>query len=266
MAADSSKDTIRGYHTDAQTGEVYQLKLESTNDFLFAIFSIVYLLGTLAFLTWQLFDVWIGQYTLARQMGYQSLDRLNSPLFRIVAFTFIGGGLGGTISGIRSFLRWHSEYSSFSYRYVWKYINTPWIGATLALIVYAVIGSGLAVLGGETLPQVNNLRQILAMFALGALTGYGSRNVSIWLDRRVDQLFYAPSADLTKVIVPDLTGKSMKEAEAALKEASLAMGKTSEGAGGEGVPAGVVIDQFPPPNTPLIKLSTVDLTVAKTAE
>ena len=49
MAADSSKDMIRGYHTDAQTGEVHPLKLESTNDLLFAIFSIVYLLSTLAF-------------------------------------------------------------------------------------------------------------------------------------------------------------------------------------------------------------------------
>lgn len=50
----------------------------------------------------------------------------------------IGGGLGGTVNGIRSFLFWHCERIAFGRQFVCKYVTAPRVGATLALFLALV--------------------------------------------------------------------------------------------------------------------------------
>jgi hypothetical protein len=148
---------------------------------------IFYLLLMLAVLSWQLFDTWISRYSLLRRIGYG----LQSPqTLRLIAFTVIAGALGGVVNGLRSSLQYHSR---FDRQHTWKYLCAPWMGATLALFVYALLRSSVSVLGGGAAGSVTNT-QVLSNFSIGALVGYGSKDVFIWLDSKVTKLFYVAVA------------------------------------------------------------------------
>jgi hypothetical protein len=211
---------------------------------------------------WGLFDVWIGQYTLVRLLGYASpeqLARLQEPIFRLLAYAFIGGGVGGTVNGIRSLLTWHVEWGAFVRRYVWKYVTWPWLGTALALIVFALLRSGLAVIGGEIAPSDADPRQSLSTLVVGILSGYGAREVFIWLDAQVTRLFRAQSTE--ERAVPDLVGLTQEEAEAALRAGDLALGEVKEEGTERDESVGRVVRQLPTPELRLVAGSPVSITV-----
>ncbi len=254
------------YVRDEVTGIVYELHPEKALDTSFAIISILYLLFMLAFFFWQLFDVWIRQYSLVRWVGYKDIG-LDSPSFRLVVFTFIGGGLGGVINGIRSVIGWHSERSAFGHRFVWKHITDPWIGTTLALFAFALVRSGMAVLGEDFQANTNNIRQTLSMFGLGVLSGYGSREVFKWLDVQVSSIFKAVKVQkVSEVKVPNLLHKTKEEAEEILKTANLELGESSEDTTEDQTLVGKVIKQEPVPETSIPEGGSVNITIAKKAD
>ena len=245
------------YHRDEATGVVYELHPEEWADTVFGVISIFYLLLMLAFFFWQLIDLWSGKYWLVQQIGYKEMARLMSSPFRLAAYAFIGGGLGGIINGIRSFIGWHSERSAFGRRFIWKYIIAPWVGATLALFAFALVRSGLAILGGDLQAETPNIRQTLSMFAIGVLAGYGSREVFIWLDAQVKRIFkVTPEAK-----VPDLLHKTQEEAEEILNAANLKAGKVSKESTEDGTLIGKVISQTPLQDTSIASGGTVDFTL-----
>lgn len=156
---------------------------------------IFYLLLMLAFLSWELFDTWMSRHFLLKQVGY---GLQNPQTLRLIAFTVIAGALGGVVNGLRSSLHYHN---SFDRRHAWKYLCAPWMGATLALFVYALLRSSVSVLGSEAAGSVSNA-QVLSNFSVGALVGYGSKDVFVWLDDKVTRIFHVAVADKTG------TGKS----------------------------------------------------------
>jgi len=153
------------------------------------IICMFYLLLAIAFVSWLLFDIWIGQHSLARWGRYE-LEPLNTPVFRLVFFTVLGGALGGVVNGIRSLLDYLPH---FDRTYAWKYIMAPWLGAALSLVAYAILNSGLSIFGGGNGAD-GSPAQILAMFSTGFLAGYGARDVFIWLDCQVSRLFTSDSS------------------------------------------------------------------------
>jgi len=169
-----------------------------------------------------------------------------------VAFTMLAGGLGGIVNGIRSI---HSHCSAFHRRFQWRYIAAPWLGSTLALFVYTLLGSSIAVLGGNaSLDSIGNA-QILSNFAAGALAGYGSKDVFIWLDDKVHKIFQVPEK------VPDMTGKPQEIAVSRLQAADLILGEVARVPQRNGKPVGTVVDQSPPPATPIARGQSVDIAV-----
>jgi hypothetical protein len=155
-----------------------------------ANFCIFYLLLMLAFLSWELFDTWISRYLLLKQVGY---GLQNPQTLRLIAFTIIAGALGGVVNGLRSTLQYHDR---FDRRHAWKYLCAPWMGATLALFVYALLRSSVSVLGGSGVGSVSNA-QVLSNFSVGALVGYGSKDVFVWLDDKVTKIFHVAIAEKT---------------------------------------------------------------------
>ena len=148
---------------------------------------IFYLLLTLGFLSWQLFDTWISDYFLLKRIGY---GQQSPQTLRLIAFTVIAGALGGVVNGLRSSLHYHDR---FDRQHAWKYLCAPWMGATLALFVYALLRSSVAVLGGDAGGSVTNT-QVLSNFSVGALVGYGSKDVFVWLDDKVNKVFRVVAA------------------------------------------------------------------------
>jgi hypothetical protein len=217
-----------------------------------AVRCIIYLLFMLGFFGWLLFDCWIGNHAVARILRYD-LARLDNSGFRLVAFTVIAGGLGGAVNGIRSI---HNYCESFNHKHLWKYISAPWMGSTLALLVYALLRSSIAVLGGNVSSDSVGNTQVLANFAAGALAGYGSKDVFIWLDDKVHKIFQVTEK------VPNVTGKPQEVAVSRLQAANLELGEVSRVQQRNGKPAGIVIDQAPPPEASIDRGQSVDISVA----
>ena len=190
---------------DEQTGKSYEVVPERTWDVVVAVLSILYLFVVLVTFTYLFFAIWTD-YSI-------EIGDPKSPVFLLMAFAVVGGGLGGAINGIRSFIGWHAEREAFKRRYVWKYISQPLLGVALAAMVYAFFRSGLVAFGGNFAPNENFANQALAAFAIGALSGYGSRRVLIRMDRLVKKLFKTADTDTDAVgiKVPDLKGKTEEE-------------------------------------------------------
>ena len=149
---------------DEKTGNIYQLVPEKAWDIAAATFSILYLVIMLAVFSGLLFAI----------LGNQFLKEDN-PIYLLMAYTVIGGGLGGVINGIRSFIGWHADRRAFGRRYVWKYITLPLLGA-------------------------------LGAFSIGALSGYGSHRVLKWLEEQVNKLFKITGT--VGIKAPDLKDKT----------------------------------------------------------
>jgi hypothetical protein len=226
--------------------------LEKDADHKTAVRCTIYLLLMLAFFGWLLFDTWIGNHSLARIMRYD-LSRLNNASFRLIAFTIIAGGLGGSVDGIRSIMIYGD---SFNGRHRWKYISLPWMGATLALLVYALLRSSIAVLGGSVSSGSIGSTQVMANFTAGALAGFGSKDVFIWLDDKVHKIFQVTEK------MPNVKGKPQEFALSRLQAANLELGEVSKVQKSNGKRAGTVMAQSPPPNTPIDRGQSVDLAVA----
>jgi hypothetical protein len=107
----------------------------------------------------------------------------------MVAYAAIGGGLGGVASGIRSVIYWHLELQAFGARFILRDLAHPWLGALLALIVYALMRAGFTVLSGNVSQPDNGSIQALWALSIGSLTGYGSHRVFAWLDDIVVRIF-----------------------------------------------------------------------------
>lgn len=199
--------------------------------------SIAYLLLMLGFIAWLLFDVWIDAHTLPR-LAHYDLTKLRTPLYHLFAYTVIGGALGGLINGLRSAL---SHCGEFSGRFIWKYIAAPWQGSALAIIGFAIVRSTVAIFGGEGQGAGVNTPQLLANFAIGALAGYGSKDVFIWLDHQVSKLF--------AVDTPDVTGEPAAIAEEQLQAKDIPPGEKVMVPVHEPEKVGKVLSQTPKPGS-----------------
>ena len=225
------------------------------HDSAYATVSMLYLLITLGFFSWLLFDTWVQSHTLFRLLKYP-LARLDDPLFHLVAYTVIGGAVGGIVNGIRSALLYHS---SFNRRYIWKYIAAPWMGSALALIGFAILRSTVAIFGGNATGAETATPQLLANFGIGALAGYGAKDVFIWLDKQVGKLFAVTES------TPDLTGKPQPSAESQIQAQNLSVGAVTTTPVNNGAEAGIVVDQAPAPGTPINRGDPVDIVVGTPA-
>lgn len=253
------------YCRDPITGKEFIVIPEKEIDTIAANITIVYLLFMLAFFLWQLFDFWYQEYTIFEFLGYKNdknelSSRLSSPAFKLAVYIFIGGGLGGIVNRIRSYNFWHCEKGAFSRRYLGKEIASPWLGATIALFAYALLRSGIVVLGGD-LKDTTGVNQVLSFFAIGVLAGYGSYHFFAWLDVQVKKIFKVPPPETTPAVeVPSLLGKSKEEAEKLLKASNLKLGKVNEEPKEE-TEVGKVIRQKPKPGTLIAKGKSVDITI-----
>jgi hypothetical protein len=249
------------YARDEQTGKIFLLVPEGSWDIVAAVVSILYLIAGLVFFSWLFIDTFIGRNVLLKAILPEGSAYLTNPLFRLIAYTVIGGGLGGVINGIRSFIVWHPERRAFGWRFMWKYVTLPLVGCVLAAIVYAIVRSGIAAFGGDFAPNEDLTTQAMSAFAVGALSGYGSHKVFRWLDNQVNKLFKVPLAHEVKV--PDLKDKTQAEAEAILTKANLTLGKVNEEVSEDPDKVGKVIQQDPPADAKVPAGSSVDIVIGK---
>jgi hypothetical protein len=252
---------------DQQTGNVYELHRESTLDTEAAIASIVYLLAMLYFIIRLFIDVCSGEMKLMSWFSTKvDLTCLSSATCCAITYAAIGGALGGIVNGFRSILNWHTDRESFSWRHIWRYIILPFLGASLAVIVYAVVRSGLAAVGVDLEPAKGAencvpAKQVFVLIALGALCGYGSHQVFRWLDLQVAKIFKTAG---TEVIVPDLDNLPIEDAIKAIQAAKLKVGNIDYGDGGASLKSYRVKGQKPEKGQTVQESTSVDITLKQT--
>ncbi len=259
------------YFQDPQSGQTYLLVPEQKTDTVLANISASYLMLMLIFFLWLLVDAWLGKYTLMLGFGELSTKGdVTSPFFKLAVYSFVGGGLGGIVNGFRSIVRWHCELRGFGRRFVWKYITLPWLGATLGLFVFAIMFGGVAVVAGDISTSAPSPKQIVAMFGIGALAGFGSRSVFKWLDAKVADVFKTkPTTETAQTdateSVPDLIGMTKQDAENAVSASNLIMATVTDQVDPDKSKHGTVIAQYPLPGSSVASGTSVHITIATDA-
>jgi len=252
------------YVVEEQTGRVFEVKTEGKADRLAAIIGVVYLIIMTLFFLWQLFDIWVGKMTFAKILGYLDTEQVTESTTLVILYTFLGGALGALVNEIRGFIFWHCEHGAYGGRYIWKSLLAPWLGGTLGLFVYFLTRSGIGLFTGEFIPTEQTAQQAIPMFTIGALAGYGSRKVFIWLDHQVTRLFRIKAAkktseEMTKV--PNLVGMEQEEAKNKLAEAKLELGEVDSETTDKPDMVGKVIAQGVNPDLSLAVGSRVDIII-----
>lgn len=149
-------------------------------------FLVGYFIALLLFSFWFLFDVWSNNFVLLRLIGVTAVA-LEEPLLRTIGFTITGGFLGSILYHIRVLFHYYAK-RKYDPRWFGKYLTAPWEGASLAMVVLALIRGGVTVFGGSTGTDVTAASNFAA-FGVGALVGFGMRDVVGWLGYLIQNMF-----------------------------------------------------------------------------
>ncbi|HLG85125.1 MAG TPA: hypothetical protein VKY22_29355 [Bradyrhizobium sp.] len=96
-----------------------------------------------------------------------------------MAFLVSGAVVGSVLYQIRMLFRFYIKSPNFDSRWLAKYISAPIEAAGLALAIVSLIESGAVVLGGQGFDFSRG--KPFSAFGLGALVGFGIREVIGWL-------------------------------------------------------------------------------------
>jgi hypothetical protein len=110
------------------------------------------------------------------------------PLFNSAIYAVLGSILGCGVLDVVSFHKYVAIKRDFQTPHVWGYFFAPWLAAILGLVVFALLQSGLLILGGgnsATPSEVTNL----GFLAIGFLSGYGWYDVVQRIKRLITRMF-----------------------------------------------------------------------------
>ena len=250
---------------DEQTGTPFELVEEQWFDIVSAWISAAYSLVVIGYLAYVLLDTWSGQYKVWPVSLTDQLNKtISANVFKLIVYTAIGGGMGAAVNNIRGFVSWHAERKAFGWRFIWKYIALPPLGAPLAVLVYGILQGGMAVFNGGNVGGNGAAVTSLSAWATGTLAGYGSHKVFIWLDDKVNSFFKVDAKTTTKV--PDLAGKTADEAKKALADAKLRLGQMTDQETTEPTLIGKVVAQEPAAGTEIVCNSEISIALGVSSD
>jgi hypothetical protein len=147
---------------------------------------VAYFVVLLLLTGWFLVDVWSENFVFLSWLGVP-IEHLQDPVVKTVCYTIVGAVIGSIMFQIRSLFKFYITDAQYHPRWIGKYISAPFESAATALVVLCIIRGGLSLFGGggTDLSQTNNF----ASFGTGALVGFGMRNVIMWLDTLVQNMF-----------------------------------------------------------------------------
>jgi putative flippase GtrA len=108
-------------------------------------------------------------------------------LLQSMAFLLSGAVVGSVLYQIRMLFRFYIKSPNFDSRWLAKYISAPVEAAALALAIVSLIESGAIVLGGQGFDFSKG--KPFAVFGIGALVGFGIREVVGWLGNVAKTMF-----------------------------------------------------------------------------
>ena len=162
--------------------------VQSTNAIFWHVHSLVgyYLIITM-FAAWLLLNVWGGDMSILRRLGVTE-TALKDPLLKTAGYMVVGSIFGSVHYQIKVLYQHYLKKGTYDYRWIGKYISAPWESALMALVVFGLVRGGIGLLGGSgtagTSPTGN-----FAALGIGALVGFGMREVVGWVQDLVGTMF-----------------------------------------------------------------------------
>jgi hypothetical protein len=104
---------------------------------------------------------------------------LNKRLLASMTFLVSGAMVGSILYQIRMLFRSYIKFANFDQRWIPKYFSAPVEAAGLALVIVSLLEGGAIVLGGQGFEFSHG--KPFAAFGIGALIGFGIREVVGWL-------------------------------------------------------------------------------------
>ena len=129
-----------------------------------------------------------------------------TKLLATLGFVASGAIIGSILYQIRMLFRHYIKDGNFDSRWLAKYVSAPFEAVGLALAILALLQGGSAILGGQGL-DVKEAKG-LAIFGLGALIGFGIREVVGWLGNLAKSTFPTDNDDKKKIIRRIKTSRS----------------------------------------------------------
>jgi len=117
-----------------------------------------------------------------------SSEQKQETLFRMFSFMASGAIIGSVLFQIRLLFSHYIKRGNFDTKWLGKYISAPWESVALSVVVFSLLRGGSVVLGGATNVDLGSTNG-LSVFALGALVGFGMRDVVGWLSNLVKTMF-----------------------------------------------------------------------------
>lgn len=179
---------VKKFITDEITERTFFLREESLCSKIAAITGLFYSLGAAVFFLYLIFSGISGNYLFVKKI-FNISGEISGDI-KLLLFSFAGGALGSITKEIRSFIFWHCENKAYGKEFFWKVLSSPVFGGVLAVFIYAVLRSGILILGAEFDGKTGDIvHKIFSIFAISFLTGFGSEKAIQWINYQVKNLF-----------------------------------------------------------------------------
>lgn len=177
--------------------------------FIVKLFVLLYVLAYITIVFVLLIDGWVHGYAITMKLLFLTPEASLPPTFISAIHTILGSLLGCGVLAIVSFHKYVAYQKGFESPHVWGYFCGPWLAATLGLIIFALLQSGLLIfsgnLSGNEQPETANLGYL----AIGFLAGFGWYRVTKIIERLVTRVFIlAPSKTDDDPLISENTGKN----------------------------------------------------------
>lgn len=195
---------------DNQLNDVsnHQKSISRVN-FIVKLFILIYVLTYITVVFILLVDGWIHNYLITMKLLFLPPDSTLSPTFISAMHTVLGSLLGCGVLAIVSFHKYVAYQQSFESPHVWGYFCGPWLAATLGLIIFALLQSGLFVFSGNISKNEQTETANLGYLAIGFLAGFGWYRVTKVIEHLVTRVFIvAPSRTNSATITPENSGEN----------------------------------------------------------
>lgn len=162
--------------------------------FIVKLFVLLYVLSYITIVFVLLVDGWVHGYAITMKLLFLPQDANLPPIFISAIHTILGSLLGCGVLAIASFHKYVAYKKSFESQHVWGYFCGPWLAATLGLIIFALLQSGLLIFSGNLSGNGQAETANLGYLTIGFLAGFGWYRVTKVIERLVTRVFIvAPS-------------------------------------------------------------------------
>ena len=172
---------------------------QNTHDAVFREVHVIvaYYIILIAFTALLLLNVWGGDLMILKQLGLTD-KAIADPFLRTVGYTIVGSVLGSILYNMRVLFYFYLTKGTYDRRWFGKYLSAPWESAAMSLVVLALVRGGAALFGGTgTAVAPPTPTDNFGAFSMGALVGFGMRDVVRWVQGLVETTFGTLAKDKT---------------------------------------------------------------------